>query len=1841
MFLETLESRVLPSAVPHLLKDINATPESSSPSSLVSVNGKAFLTADDGLHGTQLWVSDGTPVDTTMLTHLDTTTQFGTPTALTNVNGTLFFSASDGQGGGAIWQSDGTATGTTIALDLGYEILGPYQVSNYAYSLTNCNGTLFFTTDEHQGPELWRSNGTWPGTSAVAPVLGTYLTNVTGTLFFADGNQLWKSNGTAAGTTMVLDTGSAPYYLTNVNGGLFFASGRELWHSDGTSAGTTAISSNVLDFRPAPNHPNPYQLAAVDNTLFFSAGQELWASNGTAAGTGTVPGTPSGQAGFYPVDLTNVSGTLFFSASDHTHGRELWLSNGAAGGTSMVSDINRGPGGSYPYDLVNVDGVIFFGADDGTHGRELWLSNGTTAGTNLVEDIRPGSDGSNPSDLTNVGGSLFFAADDGTHASQLWTSNGSASGTYPVKDINVSTPSSNPSFFSDSVGQTIFFAANDGLHGNALWSTNGTAAGTSLLHDGTPYFATNVNGTLFFVSAAPNPQLWRSDGTSAGTSLVMEFGPYGSDRYPNELTNVDGTLFFAAEDGTHGLELWKSNGISAGTEIVADINPGASGSKPSYLTNVNGTLFFAANDGVHGSELWRSNGTASGTVLVRDIDPGLSSGVSKPADSTSFSSPDFTNVNGTLFFQATDGVHGRELWRSDGTSSGTYMVRDIEPNNAGQYPGSYPGELTNVNGTLFFVAFDGTHGDTLWRSDGTEAGTLLVKDNISGSNSYPLYLTNVNGTIFFADGGNSRFARASLWRSDGTAAGTTLVGANGDYPGDLVNVNGTLFFTTGNPFQGPYQLWESNGSSAGTSAFGNVGGAYDLTNANGTLFFAGEDPVHGSEPWLLSPAPAPIVAVTSSPNPSTFRQSITFTATVTGPGSTLAPAGFVEVWDGMTDLTPGGVPLDAAGTATFSTLSLSGGAHVVTATFFGNLPGAVGDDSASPQVVAPIATTTSDVSSSPGGNTVYGEVLTFTASVGSTISDAYPTGTLTFTDGETTLGTGTLDLGVATFTYAGLATGAHTITASYSGDSNFAKSDDTNSASPLAIDVSADATTTGVASSDGGKAVVGETVTFTAFVQPAAPGTLAPTGSVVFTVDGRAGSPVLLTHAGQATASLVIAAGTVGGTHTVTAAYISNDNNFTNSDSMGSPLAETVGPDTTTTQVTSSDGGTGVVGETVTFTANVLPNAPGALTPTGSVIFTIDGVAGPSIGLNSSGQATTTLPLSLGSVASHRTVTAAFTNSDGNFSNSDSTGNPFVESVGPDSTNILVTATPVNPVTGQAVIFTATVSSAVRSSNLVPTGAVQFAVDGVNFGNPIPVDGNGRAISAGDMLSAAYSPHVVSAIFSNQDGNFLGSRGTGTEVVAKANTRITLASSASPSVFGQLVSFTATVHAVVPGAGTPTGVVTFEEGTAVLGRGTLALFAGVAQARFSTTTLGVGSDTITAVYAGDGNFNGSTSASLTQAVHKDSVGVGLIASQLPAPANSSVRLFALIRAQTPGSGTPTGSVTYEDIFRGATNVLGTVALNTFAVGSFLANSLGVGTHTITAHYGGDSNFTAAVSARYVVSILPHFPSAVLTTSARLSVTGQAVTFTLMEKAASGTPSGLVAFKDDGTVLKTTSLDSTGRATYSTAALIIGSHAIAAAYAGDGSFAANTAAVIQTVEAAFTRTTLLASANASLLFHPVTFTAQVAVQTPGRRPAVRRRFFPRRQYDPGCRDRESRRRDLHHHNTGHRGPIRSRRSTTVTPAFARAPSATLVEQINAATLLKDINSLNVSFNPYDFTVVNATTYFVANGSQLWETNGTATGTTHIAFDGSFPKYLTNVNGTLFFVASDSNHGAESG
>jgi ELWxxDGT repeat protein len=415
---------------------------------------------------------------------------------------------------------------------------------------------------------------------------------------------------------------------------------------------------------------------------------------------------------------------------------------------SLVRDINHGSSSSAPHRFASIGDRLLFNANDGVHGVELWVSDGTSAGTHLVKDINPGGASSDPYALNRAGSKVFFRATDPSHGAELWASNGTAAGTHLVKDINPGPEGSDP------------------RHG---------------MPSAPNYFIRNVNGRPYFNAYDPahGYEPWTSNGTARGTHLVKDVLPGNRTSDAADFTYANGTVFFSAEGQSFRRTLWRTDGTASGTHPVMRSN-GAPVYYPSYLTNFDGSLFFSAGTSTGGAlKLTRSDGTPAGTKPVVPNGPGAYN---------------LRKAGGTLFFAGQDS-HGTELWGSDGTAAGTRLIKDIDTNDP-DWGGSYPNELTDVGGRVFFEAHDRTHGFELWRSDGTPAGTALVRDIRPGtSESRVDCLTAVGQTLFFK-AYNDSSNRDDLWRSDGTAAGTTRVKPNLDCTdGTLRNVAGTLFFS--------------------------------------------------------------------------------------------------------------------------------------------------------------------------------------------------------------------------------------------------------------------------------------------------------------------------------------------------------------------------------------------------------------------------------------------------------------------------------------------------------------------------------------------------------------------------------------------------------------------------------------------------------------------------------------------------------------------------------------------------------------------------------------------------------------------------------------------------------------------------------------------------------------------------------------------------------------------------------------------------------------------------------------------------------------------------------------
>jgi ELWxxDGT repeat protein len=484
-------------------------------------------------------------------------------------------------------------------------------------------------------------------------------------------------------------------------------------------------------------------------------------------------GTASTPLDNYLGGFGALGGTVFFAGQDAANGVELWKSDGTPGGTVLVKDVVSGPGNSNPGAFTRVGNTMFFSWLD----NALMKTDGTEAGTVAVRNF------SLVRSSINVGGTLFLSASDGINGNELWKSDGTPAGTVMVKDIFAGGSNSHGVDIDAelvAIGNTVYFIGQDGTNGRELWKSDGTAAGTVMVKDiaaGSAsgltslltYF-TNVNGVLFFAANdfVNGVELWKSDGTAAGTVMVKNINQAGDgNTNPYQLTNVGGTLYFVATNFTlaTGQELWKSDGTAAGTVIVKDITPGPLSSNVYNLVNVNGVLFFTAYSTANGNELWKSNGTDAGTVMVKDINPG-------GGDSIPFGQiAQFRPVGHRLYFNASEGTNGLELWRSDGTAAGTVRVHDIRPGSNA----SNPTFLTRAGSLLFFGADDGTTGLEPWALNVNEDRSV----DFDGDRKTDLTVFNPPSGLWYI--------RSSATGSV-TAVGygaTGYVPTPGDYDGDL------------------------------------------------------------------------------------------------------------------------------------------------------------------------------------------------------------------------------------------------------------------------------------------------------------------------------------------------------------------------------------------------------------------------------------------------------------------------------------------------------------------------------------------------------------------------------------------------------------------------------------------------------------------------------------------------------------------------------------------------------------------------------------------------------------------------------------------------------------------------------------------------------------------------------------------------------------------------------------------------------------------------------------------------------------------------------------------------
>jgi RHS repeat-associated protein len=1209
-----------------------------------------------------------------------------------------------------------------------------------------------------------------------------------------------------------------------------------------------------------------------------------------------------------------------------------------------------------------------------------------------------------------------------------------------------------------------------------------------------------------------------------GTSLHLVEGQAANAVTVATFTDPDGNL---ATQAYHATITWGDGQTSAGTIVSRGHSGFAVTGSHTYAEEATQTARVSVSDSDG------STGSATSTLTVSDA-PLVASGVSiSTAPNASFNGKvaSFSDVNpgGTAStFTATI------TWGNSNTSNGTILANthggfDVTGSNVYANAGTYPvqvqirdagGSSTTTSSTAV-VSTSGTgsggtplsaSGTTVSATEGVTVSAVTVATFTGGSSSASAYQASIfwgdgqtaagtiaaNGSGGFTVTGSHRYAQVGqdailvvLTDNTGTSASASSTATVADA---TLTLTGSAFNTTaGTTFSGTAATlsdadqgatagnfsatidWGDGTTSDGTvsaDANGNgfvVSGSHSYTNAGsftttvqvadsgGSTASAGSTATVGNQVSMQIAQTSTTTTASTSGTPAAFGQMVTFSAAVRPTSGSGTPTGTVTFKDGSTTL---GSATLSNGTASLALTSLAVGSHGITESYSGDSHFTASTSSTLTQTVQKAGTSTTVAT----GTSVFGQAVSFTATVAVTSPGAgTPTGTVTFQDGTTTLGSATLSNGSATLAPVTLSVGSHSITAAYAGDGSF-----NPSTSPASVQtVNQASTTTTLAAAPSTTTNFGQAVTFTATVAAVSPGAGQPTGTVTF----KDGSTTLGTgnvSGGQATFTTTTLA---VGAHAIGAAY-GGDSNFKSS--TASSLTQTINAIATTTLLTVSPASAGL-GQTITLTATVSGVSQGPANPTGTVTF-LDGSTSLGTGtLNAAAQAA----MSIASLAPGNHPLSAVYGGDSGYSGS--TASAVNASVAKGITTTTLTTSLANSTYGQAVTFSVSVGTSVTGWGS-PSGTVTLSDSGNSILATLSLSGGSATWTVSNLGPGT---HTITAAYGG-DSNFGTSTSSSlTQTVQQAGTSLVVASSANPAVFGQAVTFTATLTVNSPGAGSPTGTISFLDGTASLG--TVTLGSG-GQAVLSLPGLPVGSHTITAVYAGNGYFLGTTSAVLAQSVNPATTSTALASSANPSAAGQAVTFTATVSVASPGSGTPTGSITFAD----GSTTLGSATLSG-GVATLTTAFTTVASHSITASYAGDGNF-AASSAALTQTVTLANTSTVVTSSANPVVYGQAVTFTAtvsISGPGAGQPTGTVTFTVDGQAQAPVTLGASGQVTFQPAALLTaGSHTVTAAYSGDSQFAGSGGTLSQVVNPGGTSTSVASSANPTVYGQAVSFTATV-------------------------------------------------------------------------------------------------------------------------------------------------------
>lgn len=661
--------------------------------------------------------------------------------------------------------------------------------------------------------------------------------------------KFWKTDGTISGTTQ-LNLPQSQYFYPTENY-IFYYNGENVLKTDGNTTEIVTIDLNLLEYFVGAYGDYFYFTRKVEN----STDRGLYKTDGT---TTTLllsfPDSENLKASDNKLNIYKFNNNkIIIYLESNTYGREPYISDGTLAGTLLLKNITTDDDDTPSTNFHQINNFSVFNFDN----KNLWTSDGTENGTIKIKEFT-GSSFLKIDFITPFNNKLYFGFN-----KQLWETDGTETGTKMVFD-NINNDGRIVGIANR--GTDLLILTQFGIHifdGNSNTTTRLNTPNIAGIYAENQF---KKAGNLVFFNVEDKNEvtsLWSTDGTDNGTKPLNKFWP--DKTIPKTFQTINEKLIFSSGDfsGNYNIgELWVSDGTESGTKLLNDINKtGHLSSNPRFQITLNNKIYFAADDDMNGRELWSSDGTT--TVMVKDIFAGLSSG----------NPHDFYILNDQIIFKAYSANEGLELWITDGTANGTVLLKDINPNGNGfqNDQRSYVrlGNFKKFNNELYFFADNGTNGMEIWKTDGTTAGTIMLKDSNPGVNSCfrptlderPKIVESNNELYFYvAISGTENNYNNRMLKTDGTISGTVEVSSiNNIVKNNTISQNKSFNFNNHFYFYGrekatnKYELFRTNQTNGVDKIIDiNISLTTTFSPSNERIYYAKNDNLGaGNEIWAL------------------------------------------------------------------------------------------------------------------------------------------------------------------------------------------------------------------------------------------------------------------------------------------------------------------------------------------------------------------------------------------------------------------------------------------------------------------------------------------------------------------------------------------------------------------------------------------------------------------------------------------------------------------------------------------------------------------------------------------------------------------------------------------------------------------------------------------------------------------------------------------------------------------------------------------------------------------------------------------------------------------------------